>query len=195
MGNSGAVGISREPGASSDPRKGAHELTPGIGRACRAVLELSIAILLVASASSVALAVDDGSQMASKFRINYLGYFQQGDKVALYLSRTGGSKAWEIVDASGRRVTAGLSRDYVAGDFASGDSFFRIDFSSLTATGAGFRLSIDGQRSEPFDIAALGPYGRLADASFDYFKDHRTPTHTFDQFLHDWNKGSITGGF
>lgn len=133
--------------------------------------------------------------MASRFRINYLGYSRHGDKVALYLSATGGSKPWEIVDSSGRRLTAGRSQDYVARDFASGDSFFRIDFTSFTAIGKGFRLSIDGQRSEPFDIAAGVPYGALADASFRYFEDHRTSTHTFDQFLHDWARGRITGGF
>ena len=55
---------------------------------------------------------------------------------------------------------------------ASGDSFFRIDFSAFTGTGTGFRLSASGKESEPFDVAATGPYGRLAEESFDYFKDH-----------------------
>ena len=93
-----------------------------LGRMWRAGLELSLgALLLVASASSTALAVDDGSQMASTFRINYLGYFQHGDKIALFLSTpAGGSKAWELVDGSGKAVATGISRDYVRDDFASG---------------------------------------------------------------------------
>jgi endoglucanase len=154
------------------------------------------AALLAVAASPVAFAVDDGTQMLSRFRIDYLGYFQGGDKVALFLSTPGdGSKAWELLDAGGKAAAAGVSRDYVAEDFASGDSFYRIDFSAFSGTGTGFRLRIDGQRSEPFDIARDDPYGGLTRASFKYFEEHRTPTFTFGQFLHDWSKGSITGGF
>ena len=35
------------------------------------------------------------------------------------------TKAWTLKDASGATVASGTSSDYVAGDFASGDSFFR----------------------------------------------------------------------
>ena len=160
----------------------------GIGRAVGATLWASLL-------GTAAAAVDDGSQVGSSFRINYLGYFQHGDKVALFLSSVAGSKPWELLDASGKSVASGVSRDHVANDFASGDSFFRIDFSGFTGTGAGFRLSIDGQRSEPFDVTPGSPYGNLADESFDYFKDHRTGETTFDQFLHDWGKGSIKAPF
>ena len=42
-------------------------------------------------AATGAWAADDGSQLASPFRVNYLGYFQHGPKIALYLSAEGGS--------------------------------------------------------------------------------------------------------
>lgn len=139
-------------------------------------------------------AADDGSQMESPFRINYLGYFAQGHKVALYLASGGGSLKWKLQDDQGV-AAAGSTRDHVSQDFASGDSFFRIDFSSYTVPGKGYQLVVDGLASEPFDISAANPYGALADESFDYFKDHRTAATTFDQFVHRWAEGSITGPF
>lgn len=156
---------------------------------------VAAAVLLGSLLASAVWAVDDGSQMGSPFRINYLGYFRDGDKIALFLSGERGAKPWELLAASGQTVASGVSRDHVASDYASGDSFFRIDFSGFTGTGAGFRLRVDGQRSESFDIAATNPYADLADESFDYFRAHRTKETTFDHFLHDWATGTITGGF
>ncbi|MFB3903919.1 MAG: glycoside hydrolase family 9 protein [Acidobacteriota bacterium] len=155
----------------------------------------SAAVVFALLLASTAWAKDDGSQMDSRFRLNYLGYFARADKIALFLSEIGGSKTWQVVDSSGRVVASGTSQDYVSRDFASGDSFFRIDFSTFTGTGAGFRLAVDNIRSEPFDITPGCPYGDLAAQSFDYFKDHRTPEYTFDQFLHNWATGSIKGPF
>ncbi|RPI29557.1 MAG: hypothetical protein EHM61_01190 [Acidobacteria bacterium] len=155
----------------------------------------AIAAIIIGLLFSAAQARDDGRQMESRFRLNYVGYFSQADKIALFLSDTPGAKPWDLVDASGKTLASGTSRDYVRADFASGDSFFRIDFSSFTGAGSGFRLSIDGQRSEPFDIVRGNPYGDLAAHAFDYFKDHRTPEYTFDQFVHNWAAGSIKGPF
>lgn len=153
------------------------------------------ALLAGALVVTSAWAADDGSQLASPFRVNYLGYFQHGPKIALHLSAEGGSLAWTLKDATGKAVASGTSRDHVAGDFASGDSFFRVDFSSFTGTGTGFRLSAGGRDSEPFDVSTTNPYGPLAEESFDYFRDHRAPVTVFDQFLHDWTKGRIAGPF
>jgi hypothetical protein len=140
-------------------------------------------------------AADDGSQLESSFRINYLGYYTHGHKVALYLARTGDSRRWEVRNARGEAVASGVTRDFVRSDFASGDSFFRIDFSDFTTPGSGYRLVVDGNPSEPFDISASNPYGDLADESFDYFKDHRAEEVTFDQFVGNWASGKITAPF
>ncbi|HEX9187520.1 MAG TPA: cellulase N-terminal Ig-like domain-containing protein, partial [Vicinamibacteria bacterium] len=156
---------------------------------------LRIAAALLLGLAAGARAADDGSQLASPFRVNYLGYFQHGPKVALYLSAEGGTKAWALKDAAGKTVATGTSRDHVASDRASGDSFFRIDFGSFAGTGSGLRLSVDGKDSEPFDVVPSAPYGRLAQESFDYFRDHRAPPTVFEKFLHDWTKGRIEGPF
>jgi len=155
----------------------------------------SSAAVLIFLLVSGAWARDDGRQMDSKFRLNYLGYFSRGDKIALFLSDTGGAKAWQLLDSSGKTVASGPSQDYVSKDFASGDSFFRIDFSTFAGTGSGFRLGVDNLRSEPFDITPGSPYADLAAQGFDYFKDHRTPEYTFDQFVHNWTAGTIKGPF
>jgi hypothetical protein len=153
------------------------------------------ACLLVLLLAPGARADDDGSQLASPFRINYLGYFQHGPKVAVYLSAESGTLPWSLEDAAGRPVASGTSHDHVAADFASGDSFFRIDFSSFTGTGRDLRLRAGGHRSEPFDVSASNPYGRLAEESFNYFEDHRTSEMVFEKFLHDWTSGRIAGPF
>ncbi|HSD65385.1 MAG TPA: glycoside hydrolase family 9 protein, partial [Vicinamibacteria bacterium] len=154
-----------------------------------------VAPLVGALVATGAWAADDGSQLASPFRVDYLGYFQRGPKIALYVSADGSSLAWSLKDAAGKAVASGASRDHVSSDFASGDSFFRIDFSSYEGTGAGFRLSARGRESEPFDISATNPYGRLAEEAFDYFRDHRAPDTVFEKFLHDWTKGRVAGPF
>ncbi len=167
------------------------------GKLRRALGVLGLAVALTWPGAP-APAVDDGTQMASRFRTNYLGYFQHGDKIALFLTDPAprpASKRWRLLGPSGKVLASGVSRDYVRNDFASGDSFFRIDFSTHARTGTGLRLSIDGLRSEPFDVTAGSPYGDLAPQAFDYFKDHRTKDYTFDRFVHDWAKGSIQGSF
>jgi endoglucanase len=151
--------------------------------------------LLVLLLAPGARAADDGSQLTSPFRVNYLGYFQHGPKIAVFISADGDALAWSLEDAAGRPVASGTSHDHVAADFASGDSFFRIDFSSFTGTGRDLRLRAGGHRSEPFDVSASNPYGRLAEESFDYFEDHRTSEMIFEKFLHDWTSGRIAGPF
>jgi hypothetical protein len=54
---------------------------------------------------------------------------------------------------------------------------------------------VEGKDSEPFDVDERNPYGRLAEESFDYFKDHRAPKTVFDKFLRDWTTGRIVGPF
>ena len=61
-------------------------------------------ILLLGLMASGAWAADDGSQLQSPFRINYLGYFQHGPKVALFLSAEGGELPWSLKDAAGKAM-------------------------------------------------------------------------------------------
>jgi hypothetical protein len=155
----------------------------------------TLAVCLLAILPTAALASDDGSQLASPFRINYLGYLQNGPKVAVYLAPQPGTKAWSLKDATGVVVAKGETRDFVANDFASGDSFFRIDFSGFRGTGKELRLSVDGKDSEAFAVDAQNPFGQLAEVSFDYFRVHRAPETVFEKFLRNWTSGRIAGPF
>ena len=55
-------------------------------------------------------AADDGSQIESAFRLNYLGYLAQGQKIALYLSGSRGERQWELRDEAGVPVAAPSAR-------------------------------------------------------------------------------------
>ncbi len=154
-----------------------------------------VGILVLTLAGAVSLGRDDGKQMESAFRLNYLGYFRDGPKIALFLGPEQGALHWEIRDASGNTVATGETTDYRSRDFASGDSFYRVDFSSFSKAGSGYRLQVGEERSETFDIDPVNPYGRLAAEAFDYFRDHRHESVTFSQFLGDWAEGSIAGAF
>ena len=93
---------------------------------------LPLGILTALAAVSGSWAKDDGSQMDSPFRLNYLGYFKDGPKIALFLTPRKESLRWELDDASGALAATGETLDYVQSDFASGDSFYRVDFSSFS---------------------------------------------------------------
>jgi len=58
-------------------------------------MKMPLTALLVGTlAATGARAADDGSQLASRFRVDYLGYFQHGPKIALYVSPRAGSLPW-----------------------------------------------------------------------------------------------------
>ncbi|MEJ2081708.1 MAG: glycoside hydrolase family 9 protein [Acidobacteriota bacterium] len=156
---------------------------------------LPLGILTALAAVSGSWAKDDGSQMDSPFRLNYLGYFKDGPKIALFLTPRKESLRWELDDASGAIAATGETLDYVQSDFASGDSFYRVDFSSVSRPGKAYHLLIEGQKSEPFDIDAVNPYGNLYAEALGYFKDHRHEAVDFNQFLNEWTTGSIQGAF
>ena len=88
---------------------------------------------------------DDGSQINNLFRINYAGYLPQQEKIAVYLSADKGAKKWQLLNNTGKVVAKGKSRDRRVGDYASGDSFFLIDFSRYQIEGDNYSLQIDGK--------------------------------------------------
>ena len=133
--------------------------------------------------SGAAWAVDDGSQMNDKFRINYAGYLPQAKKIALYLSDNIGPVSWSLSGAN----CSGSEDTFVANDKSSGDSFYRIDFSQCTTPGNALRLVVNGEQSAAFDISA-DPYGNIKYEFFDYFKDHEA-TATFSNAKNNWQDG------
>lgn len=137
---------------------------------------------------------DDGSQINNLFRINYAGYLPQQEKIAVYLSADKGAKKWQLLNNTGRVVAKGKSRDRRVGDYASGDSFFLIDFSRYQIEGDNYSLRIDGKTSPSFSISN-DPYGQLKYEFFDYFKDHRRAGDKFDRAVNNWSTHSVTLDF
>ncbi len=138
---------------------------------------------------------DDGSQMENRFRINYAGYLPLQEKIAVYLySGENESVEWQVLDSDNKPVLTGSSSDYRENDFASGDSFFLIDFTSLKTLGDSYRLAIGKDRSKPFDISK-DVYKGLQYEFFDYFSDHHREGDVFDRYVHNWNDYSLTLNF
>ncbi len=130
-----------------------------------------------------AMAVDDGSQMADKFRVNYAGYLPQASKLGIYLApENKGPIEWSLAGTDCK----GTEDTYVSNDKSSGDSFYRIDFSACTALGNNLQLVVGADKSAPFDISA-DPYGALKYDFFTYFKDHETRA-TFKNTVNNWAK-------
>ncbi len=137
---------------------------------------------------------DDGTQIENHFRINYAGYLQLQDKIAVYLSEESSPRQWELKNAQGETVFNGTSSDRRVNDFASGDTFFLIDFSEFTREGKGYYLIADGNQSSPFSISN-DPYGDLKYEFYDYFRDHRRSGDFFNRAVHDWTDHTLTLDF
>jgi len=141
-------------------------------------------LALFSAVSSNCFAIDDGSQMQEKFRINYAGYLPQAAKTALYISDQKGAINWTL-NTEGK-ACSGTSSQYVSKDKSSGDSFYIIDFSMCTTPAQHATLSVGTDKSLPFDIS-MDPYGNLKYDFFKYFKDHETRA-TFTNAKNNWAK-------
>ncbi|MFT7558253.1 MAG: hypothetical protein ACI93R_000147 [Flavobacteriales bacterium] len=146
-------------------------------------MRLMLGGAVMALASSGAYAVDDGSQMNNRFRVNYAGYLPQAAKTGIYISDQQGAINWQLQGSD----CAGSETTHVSNDKSSGDSFYIIDFSECTDVGSGFRLAVGGDQSEAFDISD-DPYGDLKYEFFDYFKDHEAFA-TFSNAKNNWDSG------
>ena len=134
-------------------------------------------------AAPLSYAIDNGSQMNAKFRINYAGYLPQASKTALYINPYTGPVNWQIAGTQ----CSGSEDSYINDDISSGDSFYRIDFSHCVEEGDGLRLVIGADQSVPFNISN-DPYGNIKYEFFDYFKDHEGAA-TFTNAKNNWATG------
>lgn len=137
---------------------------------------------------------DDGSQLKNRFRINYAGYLPLQEKIAVYLSKNQGELEWQILNNEGAIVLFGSTTEYRENDYASGDSFYLIDFSGLQVPGKDYVLKVGKDESLPFAIS-YDVYGELKYEFFDYFKDHRRSGDVFNRYVHDWNDYEVTFNF
>src|SRR5690554_5354705 len=137
---------------------------------------------------------DDGSQMHNPFRINYAGYLPLQEKMAVYLSETGGNLNWQLKNSTHETLASGTSGEYRENDHASGDSFFLIDFSAYATPGEGYYLQVGDTRSHAFAIAN-DPYGDLKLDVYNYFKQHRREGDVFSRSVHDWTDHQLSFNF
>ena len=143
------------------------------------ILCVGVSVLLPLAA----FAVDDGTQMNEKFRLNYAGYLPQATKLAMYISDNTGPISWSVTGTS----CFGTEDTYVSNDKSSGDSFYQIDFSECVEEGTELRLVVGPDQSLPFDISP-DPYGNMKYEFFDYYKDHEASA-TFENAKNDWQTG------
>ncbi|MPZ26671.1 MAG: glycosyl hydrolase family 5 [Micromonosporaceae bacterium] len=86
-----------------------------------------------------------------RVRVNQVGYLPHGPKHATVVTGATEALPWELRDAAGTVLATGQTAP--AGlDPTSDQTVHTVDFSGVSATGAGFTLTADGETSYPFAI-------------------------------------------
>ncbi|MEM7151724.1 MAG: glycoside hydrolase family 9 protein [Myxococcota bacterium] len=110
--------------------------------------------------------------LAPPIRVNQIGYYPGQPKRAIYRTPDTSPASWELVDEGGSVVATGTTTVF-GEDPASGDPLHRLDFSSVNATGKGFKLRIGEHESDAFSIDA-SIYARLKYDAAAYFYHNRS---------------------
>ncbi len=84
-------------------------------------------------------------------RVNQVGYFPDGPKIAVMLSDGEAPLEWGLIDKEGTVVLIGRT-EYLGFDSSSWDYLHRIDFSEFAGNGTDFVLKVGGYESFAFDI-------------------------------------------
>lgn len=126
-----------------------------------------LAVLALACAAPVTA----GDERA-RIRLGQIGLETGGAKVALLPSDAATPLPWTLSDADGRRVAHGETQPFGA-DAASGERLHRIDFSTFTRVGTGYRLHAAGATSRAFSVKDL-PYSDLATEALRFFYQQRS---------------------
>ena len=104
--------------------------------------------------------------------VNQLGYLPGLSKRATLRSTSEQPQAFRVLDGAGAVVSEGQT-EVIGADAASGDRVHRIDFSSVTQEGRGYRLQVGDQTSHPFDIRA-DLYAQLRTDALAFFYHQRS---------------------
>jgi endoglucanase len=123
-------------------------------------------------ALAAALSATTSEPLASRVRVDQIGYEVAGPKVAVVAVDRSAALAWRLVDAAGAIVAQGMTIPFGA-EPASGETVQRIDFSRWRTIGAGYRLVVDGAVSQPFAIAPR-PFRQLATDALGFFYQQRS---------------------
>ncbi|HNY20697.1 MAG TPA: glycoside hydrolase family 9 protein [Treponemataceae bacterium] len=98
-----------------------------------------------------------------KVRVNQVGYFPNGPKLAALVSDSKDPLAWTLRDADGKTVASGKTIP-AGNDLSSGDPIHYADFGNYRKAGKGYTLAIGEAVSFPFDIGADAYAGLSRDA-------------------------------
>ena len=107
-----------------------------------------------------------------RVRVNQVGYLPHGPKHATVVTESTEAMPWTLRDSSGTAVASGQSTPRGM-DAASGQNVHTVDFSSVTAAGAGYTLEADGQASFPFEISG-DIYAQLRSDALQFFYIQRS---------------------
>lgn len=104
-------------------------------------------------------------------RINQVGYFPQGHKVAGYASNSTKPLRWQLLQG-GNAVASGQTEP-LGRDKESGESVHLVDFSAYSAPGEGYVLAVGDDQSTAFRIAA-DLYQQLTVDAMNYYYQNRS---------------------
>lgn len=109
---------------------------------------------------------------ASRVHVDQLGYEAQGPKIAIVTTGDDRPRRWMLVDAAGAPLAQGTTEP-TGLDASSGERVQRLDFGTVTRVGEGYRLVVDGQRSQAIAIAER-PFRAAATAAMSFFYQQRS---------------------
>jgi endoglucanase len=115
----------------------------------------------------------------SRVRVNQIGYLPTAPKRATLVTDATGPLPWQLRDGAGRTVASGTSSPHEV-DPTSGERVHTIDFSGVTATGKGYKLTADGETSAGFPIGAEA-YERLRADALSFYYTQRSGTPILDR--------------
>jgi endoglucanase len=107
------------------------------------------------------------AETGPRIRVNQVGYLPNGPKRATLVSDNDAALPFKLLDATGATAFEGTTVPHGL-DPTAGAKVHTLDFSTATATGEGFTVSVDGQTSYPFDIRP-DLYATLVADAMSYF--------------------------
>jgi endoglucanase len=105
-------------------------------------------------------------------RLNQLGFFPGGAKIAVISADSHKPLRWQLIDRAGAIRASGETAVY-GDDPVSGEHLHTADFSEFSDSGDEFRITTACARSHPFAIGDQ-PYGLLAYDALAYFYHNRS---------------------
>lgn len=121
------------------------------------------------------------TRFAEPVRINQVGYFTGGEKIASVANESQQPIFWDLVDSDGELIEAGATQIFGTNP-ESGEWLHLVDFSFVTEPHRQVRLIVDGKESYPFDIAD-DIYSQLKHDALSYYYHNRSGVAIEERFV------------